>query len=1164
MPNILNTLYPPMIETFMPAFICDKTPFITFSYSPYNSEQEITRIHVSIVNQKTNKSVLKTYYTPKSGGQVLDHIWIFDKTNLNGATSFLIPNDILKDTFKENTFYKVQLRFDKTPNSVEPNNTDYLIQQRFHFSEWSSVCLVKAIEDIVISTTDYSKPVQPGIVPISAALIRNSDDGCPPTERLQKYEIQIIGQNNEIMDESGWVYTGDQQDENSIYWFADLTNASADDVYTVQITATTRNQYKLSKEYELKIANYDPVPFTPIWTYKSVVLNSSGNQQTEEEKKDEIYNKIVTEEDGEVTFTIEPEQDLPPGFLYVKRATSLDNFKKWELISCTKQKGKFTHTITDSTVGSLVKYWYACQYQLMSKELFTTTKYSKKGEKPIYVYPDFYDILLYRQGKQIAIRYNEQVTSYAPVVNRQIINTLGGKYPKFAENANMNYKKITISGLLTVEADFNRKFINDRDYALEMNDYDEYMNGKYEIRNDTIADGDLTYENVSQVNTFSTYKATHTNWENGAKKLPATAHDMFPKNNWWLEREFREQALTWLNDGEPKLLKSMTEGNLAVILTDVSLTPNNQVGRRTYNISMTAYEVGDGYSLDTLDALGIITIPNEYEEYKSSGNQEEQQQESMTTISTIGQFYSKQSKTNQTFGLVTRETNAQNEEEDTWDEDNIDEYPLAELIQNFYTGALKNYEISETSYELKDLKINFESEPQWYDTNLNWKNKDDIPEENNEYILGYKIGLKTKKNNDLEEIFVNQRGYYQIPSNISVTQIILYDCAKATFDFKLSYKRDFNEILIPSEVQLTQKIVGQINGKFFPEQTLEEEIKNKYEYYRLDKSGININEHHYLNDITGMSFDGTPYTVLGIQFSDDKVSTEFLVGQTGVYNLMIDDCSIKEIFFKGRRMFNKNPYNYTIIKRFIFDPSASSIKNWIENSDSVIPINYVFSDKNIYQNIGIIDTSFLKENQDPLEKNNIKNPVEGTIYGIKEKEWEEASLWIYQNGSFAPFDISPEGDVRIILNKPTYHLREWEFFLDESAIEHTDVPEDEIYWYKIYFGKTDQKVVIKNNNSNNENWDDHFPDQYIYKNGEELYVPTLDGYKTTEEIVEPKFNTVYGFQGENKNKKYKIYYIDGEWYDVDYDKDNPELILAKVPVYGMVNYKGDLIEIQYD
>ena len=55
-----------------------------------------------------------------------------------------------------------------------------------------------------------------------------------------------------------------------------------------------------------------------------------------------------------------------------------------------------------------------------------------------------------------------------------------------------------------------------------MNDYNEYMNGKYEVRNDTLPDGVLTYtKNVSRYE--STYEAT--------RHLTTTNHDLAPKDN---------------------------------------------------------------------------------------------------------------------------------------------------------------------------------------------------------------------------------------------------------------------------------------------------------------------------------------------------------------------------------------------------------------------------------------------------------------------------------------------------------------------------------------------------------------------------------------------------------------------------------------------------------
>ena len=59
MATVLSTLYPPLIDTFMPAFPVSQSAVVNFSLSPYNSWRNITKLHVSIVDQRTNLSVLK-------------------------------------------------------------------------------------------------------------------------------------------------------------------------------------------------------------------------------------------------------------------------------------------------------------------------------------------------------------------------------------------------------------------------------------------------------------------------------------------------------------------------------------------------------------------------------------------------------------------------------------------------------------------------------------------------------------------------------------------------------------------------------------------------------------------------------------------------------------------------------------------------------------------------------------------------------------------------------------------------------------------------------------------------------------------------------------------------------------------------------------------------
>ena len=58
MATVLNTLYPPSVNSYLPAFPYDENAKILFSLSPFNSISEIEFIHVSVVDQRTNENIL--------------------------------------------------------------------------------------------------------------------------------------------------------------------------------------------------------------------------------------------------------------------------------------------------------------------------------------------------------------------------------------------------------------------------------------------------------------------------------------------------------------------------------------------------------------------------------------------------------------------------------------------------------------------------------------------------------------------------------------------------------------------------------------------------------------------------------------------------------------------------------------------------------------------------------------------------------------------------------------------------------------------------------------------------------------------------------------------------------------------------------------------------
>ena len=60
---LITELYPPIMQDILPSVIKTNTTYkIYFSISNYNNINEIKNVQISLVNQKTNVSILKKHY----------------------------------------------------------------------------------------------------------------------------------------------------------------------------------------------------------------------------------------------------------------------------------------------------------------------------------------------------------------------------------------------------------------------------------------------------------------------------------------------------------------------------------------------------------------------------------------------------------------------------------------------------------------------------------------------------------------------------------------------------------------------------------------------------------------------------------------------------------------------------------------------------------------------------------------------------------------------------------------------------------------------------------------------------------------------------------------------------------------------------------------------
>lgn len=175
----------------------------------------------------------------------------------------------------------------------------------------------------------------------------------------------------------------------------------------------------------------------------------------------------------------------------------------------------------------------------------------------IYVYDD--DIQLSDCNyKVLDIKFNPKVSSFKTTIQEQKTDTIGGQFPIFSRNGNLAYKEFPISGLISY-----------------------HMTSVSFISWDTIG--------------INAYYGT-----------PATT-DLVDYNV-VAERKFRMAVLDWLNNGEVKLFRSPTEGIYLVRLMNVSLSPEERLGRMLYSFQATAYEVAE-INYNALVKYGFAELP---------------------------------------------------------------------------------------------------------------------------------------------------------------------------------------------------------------------------------------------------------------------------------------------------------------------------------------------------------------------------------------------------------------------------------------------------------------------------------------------------------------------------------------------------------------------------
>jgi hypothetical protein len=142
------------------------------------------------------------------------------------------------------------------------------------------------------------------------------------------------------------------------------------------------------------------------------------------------------------------------------------------------------------------------------------------------------------------LAFNPKISSFKKTVLESKVDTLGGKYPFFFRNGNTNYKEFPISALISMLGDDNEFFFKWKDSS-----------------------------EVSENTSLSAHASDFN-----------TSTDLVGFNL-MREREFKLEVLEWLTNGKPKLFRSPTEGNYIIRLMNVSLSPEDKLGRMIHSFN---------------------------------------------------------------------------------------------------------------------------------------------------------------------------------------------------------------------------------------------------------------------------------------------------------------------------------------------------------------------------------------------------------------------------------------------------------------------------------------------------------------------------------------------------------------------------------------------------
>lgn len=560
-----TSLFAPQVRAVQPAFVYPGGVKIYFSLSAFNKIEEVKRIKYEI----SNPNQASTWGTNViCNGEVINNrlpeVEIEDfnikNSSIEGEYYFSISLD---EKIVVNQFYQIQIWLSNVDSGDQ-------------WSEPSQISLIRPIPNFVFKldlpeTNIYAEDLK--ILSGSVSLATGAQ--ATAADSIGSYSIRIFetieGKKEEVYSKLNIINTLGTKFSTKIDYFFNETGT-----YEIKIDYETTYGYQPDNSYSKEIVLSSIADRANPWetdnwkfTYLAPDLNNLKN------------GSRIDMENGAILFKFKlgANHESMGGSLIVQKASKETIDKAWITISeiyfKTDLEQETTFQIEDFFIDATgITY----QYRVLFKNAEGEYTHATTGNYAFEA--DYEDIFLLDQKRQLAVRFNPNISNYKYITQESITNTLGGIYPIIRRNADTKYRQFSLSGTLY--------FDGDAIFSLEDKDSKITNNSMSQWFEDIVSSFFLTTEEAY-------YYADHVNWGINPSRKKIQLY----------EKKFKDAAINFLTNGKPKLFRSPTEGNMLIYLSNVSFTPNKTLGRKIYDFSATATEFAE-YNYSNLLKYGII------------------------------------------------------------------------------------------------------------------------------------------------------------------------------------------------------------------------------------------------------------------------------------------------------------------------------------------------------------------------------------------------------------------------------------------------------------------------------------------------------------------------------------------------------------------------------